>query len=445
MDCSVASHDWLTMFLMPSNSIVNAPATTADGEGRVDRIFHVPPGSAPDYESANPLRKLLNLCASIRLAADRCFYPADDIQFLIPLASLDLYGPQGDDAWVLDATRQDNKGDFQKQNVRDFHPTGMSLVRGWAVIDDWTGPFLKLSYHGGPDSALARAAGGKLGSHVRLWLKVAGRFTPDLLAVPYVAATGRYEIELWGYPGADLRERLDETGCAAFDRGELIACPDLVRGNRADFARQGEDDLFLNELSPDCTMHPTLPLDVEAAWADASGQVWDSQGGANYHYQFNMTLRGRKHCLAGGLSSYPHGGVGTVHYHNLLSNYGRYAGMRELAKSLEPWQFDAFGQKGGTGRSEPFFAVEYVDLAILNGHSGIGLHRHRDNQEIFFLVRGQALTALGDWCKAPDRERCIEVRTLPPGHLVLLKPGQLHGLMNMADSEAVLLTFGGYD
>jgi mannose-6-phosphate isomerase-like protein (cupin superfamily) len=433
------------MFLVPSNAIVNAPATTADGGGRVDRVFHVPPGSAPDYESANPLGKLLDLCASIRLAAGRRFYSADDIQYLIPLASLDLFGPQGDDAWVLDATRQDNKGDFQKQNVRDFHPTGMSLARGWVAVNDWTGPFLRLSYPGGPDSSLARAAGGTLGSHVRLWLKVAGRCTPDLLEVPYVADTGCYEVELWGYPGTDLRDRLDEAGRAAVDRGELIARPDLIRGTRADFARQGEDDLFLNQVSADCAMHPTLPLDVEVAWSDASGHAWDSQGGANYHHRFNMILRGTTHCLAGGLSGRPHGGIGTVHYHNVLSNYGRYDGMRELARSLEPWQFDAFGHKGGAGRSEPFFAVQYVDVAILEGHSGIGLHRHRDNQEIFFLLRGQAVMALGDWCKMPDRERCIEVRTLPPGHLVLLKPGQLHGLMNMTDSEAVLLTFGGYD
>ncbi|MEI7686342.1 MAG: cupin domain-containing protein, partial [Planctomycetota bacterium] len=364
---------------------------------------------------------------------------------LIPLASLDLYGPQGDAAWVLDAARQNDKGDFQKQNVRDFRPTDASLVRGWATVGEWTGPFLKLSYRGGADSMLARAAGRELGNCIRVWLRVAGRATPDLIAVPYIASTGRYEIELWGCPGADLRERLDDAGRAAFDRGELLASPDLIRGNRADFARRGEDDLFLNQISPDCAMHPTLPLHVEAAWADESGQVWDSQGGANYHYRFNMILRGKEHCLAGGLSSAPHGGVGTIHYFNLLSNYGRYGGMHELARTLEPWQFDAFGHKDSAGRSEPFFAVDYVDLASFAGPGGIGLHRHRDNQEIFFLMRGRASIALGDWCKMPDRERCIEVRTLSPGHLVFLKPGQLHGLMNAVDGETVLLTFGGYD
>ena len=433
------------MWIIPANAVRDSLAPSIEGEPGTDRVFQVPPGTVLNFEQVNPLRKLVDLCGNTRLAAGRRFYLEEDLQHLFPVASLDLYGPQGNDADVLDPTRQDNKGDFQKQNLRDFHPTGVTLVRGWVSVDDWVGPFLKLSYQGGLDSKLARAVGGELGERIRLWLKIAGRATTELLEVPHVLETGRHEIELWGYPGADLRDHLDEAGRAACDRGELVAYPDLIRGRRDDFARQGQDDLFLNQISPDCAMHPTLPLEVEVAWSDTSGQVWDSQGGANYHYQFSMILRGPEHCLAGGLSSQPHGGIGTVHYHNLLSNYGRYSGMRELARSLESWQFDAFGHKEGAGRTEPFFAVDYVDLGILHSHSGIGLHRHRDNQEIFFMVQGRALIAVGDWCKRPERERCIEVRTLRPGHLVLLKPGQLHGLMNQSESEAVLLTFGGYD
>ena len=54
-------------------------------------------------------------------------------------------------------------------------------------------------------------------------------------------------------------------------RGELVARPDLVRGLYSDFAREGLDDQFMIQVHPENTMHPILPLHVEAAWSDASG------------------------------------------------------------------------------------------------------------------------------------------------------------------------------
>jgi hypothetical protein len=39
---------------------------------------------------------------------------------------------------------------------------------------------------------------------------------------------------------------------------------------------------------------------------------------------------------------------------------------------------------GATPRHENSMAVDYMDLHILKPECGIGIHRHRDNQEIFF-------------------------------------------------------------
>ena len=69
-------------------------------------------------------------------------------------------------------TRQDNKTDFQKQNVRSFRTSATSLVRGWVTTGDWTGPFLRLSYRAGPDSPLWKAKNGSPGSTLKLWVKV---------------------------------------------------------------------------------------------------------------------------------------------------------------------------------------------------------------------------------------------------------------------------------
>ncbi|HYC90671.1 MAG TPA: cupin domain-containing protein, partial [Thermoanaerobaculia bacterium] len=85
------------------------------------------------------------------------------------------------------------------------------------------------------------------------------------------------------------------------------------------------------------------------------------------------------------------------------------------------------------------------DLHILQANAAIGLHRHRDNQEVFFLLDGRGIMVVGDWAKLPQRERCFEVRTLRPGHFAMLKGGNLHGLVNPTDSESSLFMFGGYD
>ncbi|HEY7768347.1 cupin domain-containing protein, partial [Longimicrobium sp.] len=137
--------------------------------------------------------------------------------------------------------------------------------------------------------------------------------------------------------------------------------------------------------------------------------------------------------------------VGFLHYRNLLSNYFRFKDSRELGRELQPFMFDAYGSKEHTRDREAFLAVDYVDLHILQPECGIGIHRHRDNQEIFFLMQGDGLMVMGDWEKSPARERCFEIRTLRPGHFTLLKPGELHALMNIGTEPMTLLMFGGYD
>lgn len=410
-----------------------------------DRVFKVEPGTTPPYDKGNPLLKLMNLLEKTKLAAERDFYLRDHLQYLFPFESLESYGPQGADTNNLDPTQQDNKTDFQKQNVRDFRTTDTFLIRGLVSVGDWTGPFLRVSYRGGPDSRLSVAANHQLGEKIKLWIKVAGVATPALIVVPYNPLSDRYEVEIWGYPNTDLRDRLDEKGRNALDRGELVVRTDLVHGNLADFNREGLDGLDISQIASDNTMHPVLPLHIELAWVDFNEKIWDSQGGANYHYEFNMIFRGWDHFLGTGISPNPHGGVGFLEYRNLLSNYGRYLTRREIGRQLESWNFNAFGSKNHGNSWENFFAVDYMDLHILKPNCGIGLHRHRDNQEVFLMMAGRGYMVVGDWCKMPQRERCFEIRTLRSGHMAMLKGGNLHALMNATDEDISLFMFGGYD
>jgi mannose-6-phosphate isomerase-like protein (cupin superfamily) len=411
-----------------------------------DVVIGVSPGTAPDYNHNNPLFKLTGLIQAQAFAAERECYARGRSQYLFPIRALSLYGPSGADAAKLDPAQQDNKTDFQKQNIADFVTAETRVVRGLVQIAGRSFPFLRLSYTGGPFTTLARAAGGKLGSQIKLHLEVGKAQTAQPLTAMY-NGSARYEVEVWGWTGSinDLRVALAEKGRAALDSGELIVRPDLVQGSGDDFAREKVDGLDITQILPNHTLHPILPLRLALAWGNDSQTAWDSNGGANHRYEFSMIQRGWQNFLGVGTSANPHGGAGFLEYRNLMSNYGRYQGLHELGRTIEPWSFDAFGSKATGERREEFFSVDYMDLHIVKANCGIGLHRHRDNQEVFLLMEGRAWMVVGDWCVMPNRERCLEVRTLEAGHFAMLKGGNLHALINPTDVNLSLFMFGGYD
>lgn len=410
-----------------------------------DQVFRVAAGSQPDYNRGNTLIRLLGILERQRLACGREQYLSETLEYLFPFDFLELYGPAGADADQLDVSRQDSKLDFQKQNLRDFRLGDVVLCRGYAAAGGQVVPFLRISYRAGPDSLLSRLSGDRLGSHLKLYLRVGTNPVGQVLDVPYDPASARYALELWSFPAGNLRQHLDSRGRDAIDRGELVVRNDLIQGARDDFARDGIDDRYLVEVAPNHALHPILPLHVECAWADAGGTFWDSRGGSNYHYEFSMIVRGWENFLAAGISPNPHGGVGFLEYRNLLSNYGRYAGRNELGRDFDSWNFNAHGNKSHAAGRENFFAVDYMDLHILKPECGIGLHRHRDNQEVFLMMQGRAYMIVGDWARRPWRERAFELRTLRAGHFAMLKGGQLHGLMNPGEEDISLFMFGGYD
>lgn len=406
-----------------------------------DTVRTVPEGTAPNYDSNNSMLALMRIVERSELAAEREFYLHESLQYLVPFSQLELYGPAAGNN--NDPKSQDNKNDFQKQNVASFRTTDTIVTRGIATTGDWTGPFVRLSYRAGPDSKLSQFTGMQLGERIRVWAKIGGSDIGQPISVPYNMRSGRYEVELWGYPGGDLRNKLDEKGQRSFDAAALVARPDLLR--TADFSREALDGKDVYNTATNATMHPILPLHIELAWANDALSVWDSQNGANYHYEFNMIVRGWTAYEGVGTSNNPHGGVGMLEFRNLLSNYFHYAGRGNLGRTIESWMFDAYGNKAQGTRFENFFAVDYMDLHLVQANAAIGLHRHRDNQEVFFLLDGRGVMVVGDWAKLPQRERCFEIRTLAPGHFAMLKGGNLHGLVNPTDSEIALFMFGGYD
>ena len=132
-----------------------------------DAVFRVAPGTQPNYDSDNPVLRVLGLIERMQLAAEREFYVAEQLQYLIPYEYLELYGPSQPNQDQKNPREQDDKNDFQKQNVRDFRTTDTHVIRGLVTAGNWTGPFVRLSYRGGPDSKLSELARRQLGSSIK--------------------------------------------------------------------------------------------------------------------------------------------------------------------------------------------------------------------------------------------------------------------------------------
>ena len=115
-------------------------------DAEIARVKTVPPGSRPNYNQNNPIWKLVRAPEAARLQADREHYIAESLQHLFGLDGLALIGPSGN-AWeVKDPRLQDNKEDFQKQNLYEFTLNGTELSRGYASAGNWTGSFLRIAY-----------------------------------------------------------------------------------------------------------------------------------------------------------------------------------------------------------------------------------------------------------------------------------------------------------
>ena len=416
-----------------------------------DTIIELKPGEKPNYDQGNPLYSLQSIIQKIPLAAEREHYLPQSIQYLLPYSHLSLYPYNKPADRALEEERA--KPDFQHQNIKAVKYSDIRLARGWANLNGQTFPFLRIAYRGGPDSLLSRTSNHSLTDHIKLWIKVGDNAVKKYLTLPYNSASDFYEIELWGYKGDDPSNHLDTKGKKSLDSGELQIRPDLMIGNIEDFLRDGLEQKEVCEMFIDNCMHPILPLKVRVAFTDHTETFWDSLNAADYHFEFNMIYRGWDNYLKAGTHRNPHGGTGVIHFRTLLSNYWGYPGQDKekykeystISQNMQHWMRDSYDNKPPKKEVENFFKVDYMDMHILKPDCAIGLHRHRDNQEVFFMQEGEGLMVIGDWAKMDNRERCMEVRTLKAGHFVMLKGGNLHALINTQPDPAMLFIFGGYD
>lgn len=443
-----------------------------------DGFIDVQPGTKPPYDAANPLLTVVDEAARLRstMAAGLESYESDSLQFLLPFTKLTLYGPSDGQHAESRPLEQNNKNDFQKQNIASVIFAPFYAVRGYVRAGAWTGCFLRLGYRGSPDADLIHRSGGDAGDFLLMELQMNGGLA-QTFELPFNSYSGCYEVELWGYSDSDLAALLGAKGRTALTEGRIVQVPQLIKGVAEDFRGPGinalrdglnrrEEAWLILDHAPDHLLHPLRPLRLSAVFWNHDRSHRAPSSGAGYTVDFAMLLRGWQSYLGSGISRNPHGGVGFLEYRNLFSNYFGYETRREqlfglplkneLGRDLQPGKFNANTWQPGTappgekvtspGR-EAFMAVDYMDLHILQPDCSIGIHRHRDNQEAFLLLKGRGLMLAGSWMEDNDDTvlRAFELRTMQPGDITLCKTGQIHALYNVTDEEITLFMFGGYD
>lgn len=72
----------------------------------------------------------------------------------------------------------------------------------------------------------------------------------------------------------------------------------------------------------------------------------------------------------------------------------------------------------------------FCDLYCLRAGQKQALHRHAENDKIYYLMRGELEVTIGN-----------ETSALKPGEVVLAPAGVDHGIVNRSASEAICLVF----
>ncbi|WP_027085487.1 cupin domain-containing protein [Cohnella panacarvi] len=74
--------------------------------------------------------------------------------------------------------------------------------------------------------------------------------------------------------------------------------------------------------------------------------------------------------------------------------------------------------------------LDFIDYVIVPPQSSIGVHRHGNNEEIYFIVNGAGNMVLG--------ESEIQIKA---GDVIVNPIGGTHGLMNNSDANISILVF----
>ncbi len=370
----------------------------------------------PDYDRDNPIATLTARAKGAPLAGGAAMYDRDSLHYLAPLVS---FGLPSEDSSIAHDGRASTQEALRRYTLGDYY-----VVKGHLRFGGTPRNFLKIGYAPAPGSA----------ERVPLTLEIEAGAVSRRVAMPYHAATAEYAAEFWAIAPSDA-SALGPQARAAIEQGRIIADASFPPGNPLDYqpsrirttAWEAGDAADIN--------HPLRPARLRLAIRGPSGVL------AGPHVlAYKMIRRGFDAFRSDRWSQNPHGGTGSTEsilFYNADSN-----DPDHILRTVGAGRPLASGAAAREETVERFFTAKYMQYVRFGPGASIGIHRHKDFMDAFWVTRGSGMGVVADAVALDGTERTVELRRLRAFEGMIVRPGQMHGILRDSEEPLEMFAFG---
>lgn len=364
----------------------------------------------PDYDRDNPIATLAQTARGVSLAAGSAFYVGDSLHYLFPILA---YGLPSEDRSIPHDGRASTQEALRTYQLGDYF-----VVKGLLQVGGAARNFLKIGY---------TAPSGQ-----PLTLEVKVNAISRKVPFPYRAEDGGYSVEFWNLPDAAA---LPPSLRADADRGRIVLDPAFPPGNPLDYRPARVKGTMWEAGDPNDINHPLRAARISFTLAGPAGPV-----AGPHTVAYKMIRRGFDAFRSDRSSPHPHGGTGateSILFYNAESNDPDHI-LRQVAAGRPL----ASGEPAAAPTVERFFPAKYMQYVRFGPSASIGIHRHKDFLDAFWVARGSGLGVVIDAIPLDGTAMTVELRRLRAFEGMIVRPGQMHGLLRDSDEPLEMFAFG---
>jgi len=363
-------------------------------------------GAQPDYDRDNPIATLTQRAKSIALAGGSELYVADSLHYLFPIVS---FGLPSEDPTLPHDGRASTKEALRAYKLGDY-----SVVKGLLNFGGTRRNFLRVAYTG---------AGHKPAS-VEVQVNTQKR-QARLTAGP---------VEFWNLP-PETAESLPIAVRKAVAAGAVVLDASFPPGNPLDYQPSRIKGTTWESGDPSDINHPLRPARIRLRFLDAAGAAL-----AAHDTAFKMIRRGWDSFRSDRWSNFPHGGTGSIE--SVVFYVSEFNDPDHVLREVEPGRPLANGQPASEKTVERFFPAKYMQYVRFGPSASIGIHRHKDFLDAFWVTKGSGMGVVIDSISLDGVEPTVELRRLRAFEGMIVRPGQMHGILRDTEEPLEMFAFG---
>jgi hypothetical protein len=194
----------------------------------------------------------------------------------------------------------------------------------------------------------------------------------------------------------------------------VVADPQFPPGNPLDYHPSRVKTTTWEAGDRNDINHPLRPAPIAIRWLDSAGRM-----SSEHKLAYKMIRRGEESFRSSRWSQNPHGGTGstesTVFY---------------VSDFKDP------------DRLPPAFTAKYMQYVRFGPSASIGIHRHREFFDAFWVTAGSGMGVVIDGVPLDGTERTVEMRRLRAFEGMIARPGQFHGILRDTPEPLEMFAFG---